>query len=130
MKSCFQRTITSLKRLFRDVVLVVCVGILGSQFLLPDSGGYHGIHHAEAFVGDRENISFEYNIVLAPSNPRQVSLISVATSQSHDGLVFIQITDDDRPEISCHPTNNEGIWICPTPGLLVFELGNIQAFIR
>jgi len=130
MVSCFQRITTKLRVLLRDFVLVVCVGILGSQILLQVSGGFPLVQRAEAFMGEREQIPLDYDIVLEPSNPSHVRMISIVTSKTHDGPVFIRVTNDDRPVISCYSTDNVGDWDCPTPGLRVLELEKIQVFTQ
>lgn len=125
---CSQRITKGIGNWFRDVVLVACVGILGSQFLLLVSGGFPLVQRAEASMGGGQYSSVAYRVDLDLSDPGQVRKIHITSTELQEKNLYIRIKHTEERVFSCYPSASENEWACPTQGVRVHELENVQAF--
>ena len=112
-----------LRRLIRDTILVLCVGLVGSQLLLAVTGGFPLVQDAEASFETMEPLSYQLSFNLNLSDPEYIEGINV----QFEGVVGKQPTlQTSDGSFSCHQTTSQSKWECPTPGVRVASLDGVR----
>jgi hypothetical protein len=126
------RAIRSLFTYLQECILILAVGVLGSQLLLGLNGGAPiGTEAiASTHLVDRSIVLVSsIDLDLDPSHPAVLRSVYVQVSMS-DGSAPEQISFAPTPtsleSYSCHVhVEIDAAWHCPTPGLKVAELEQI-----
>jgi len=116
----------------RELVLILGVGVLGSQLLITLNGGQPLGTTAEASSivteGSRRVVLSSIQYELNPYSPTELESINVSAA-ALDGstLQTLHIAlSTDKTTYTCRHEGS-GLWHCPTPGFQVVDLESIIA---
>ena len=127
-----QKAITTTLVGLRELVLILGVGVLGSQLLIALTGGASIGMRAEAAsstVGTIQavisSIHYELNL-FNPDELKSVQLSATLPDGSFPQALRIALSPDRASTYTCQH-DDYGLWTCPTPGISVVELESVVA---
>ena len=128
----FQKSLIRLFGVFRELVLILAVGVLGSQLLISLNGGAPIGVRAEAASETNQragvhisSINYEINSV-APTELRGVRLTVASPGGASLQALEIAMSPDYTQKYACR-SEGAGVWNCPTPGFKVNALEGLIA---
>jgi hypothetical protein len=128
-RSC-EGAVRSILTLIRELFLILAVGVLGSQLLLPLNGGASIGTEARAsshLAAQRPILISAIDLDLDPGNPAALRSVSLRVNFPGGGapvMVNVSPTPSSLTSYACF-AELDGSWRCPTPGLKVVELEQI-----
>ena len=121
----------SLNRI-KDVLIMITVGVVGSNLLLMATGGVPLVKTAEAASDTHtiaavqvSNINFDLN----PSNPTMVSQVQFRVNVpdgSTPTSVTIEFDSPDQMPFKCYVQDGGGIWTCAVRNVGVGDLNQFS----
>jgi hypothetical protein len=117
----------SLNRI-KDALIMITVGVVGSNLLLMATGGFPIVKTAEA-ARDTYNLGAvqvsNLNFDLNPSNPTMVSQVQFRVNVpdgSTPTSVTIKFDNTDQMSFSCYAQDGESLWTCTVRNVGVGDL--------
>jgi len=121
----------SLNRL-KDVLIMITVGVIGSNLILMATGGLPLFETAEA-AGDTYNQTAiqvsSLNFDLNPSNPTMVSQVQFRANVpdgSTPTSVTVRFDDTNTNSFKCYVQDGEGLWTCAVRNVNVGDLNQVS----
>ena len=116
----------------RELVLILGVGVLGSQLLIALNGGAPIGTRAEAAsttAGSTLAVISSIHYELNPLNPTELESVQLSASLpdgSSPQALRIALSLTGTSTYTCQH-DDDGLWACPTPGISVVELESVVA---
>ena len=117
----------SLNRI-KDALIMITVGVVGSNLLLMATGGLPLFETAEAASGTYARAAVQVsnlNFDLNPSNPTMVSQVQFRVNVpdgSTPTSVTIKFDNTDQMSFSCYAQDGESLWTCTVRNVGVGDL--------
>lgn len=116
----------------RELVLILGVGVLGSQLMITLNGGAPIGVRAEAAsssAGSTQAVFSSIHYELNSLNPTEIISVQLSATLpdgSSPQVLRFSLSPASKSTYTCQ-YEDYGFWSCPTPGLSVVELENIVA---
>jgi hypothetical protein len=116
----------------RELILILGVGVLGSQLLIALNGGAPIGTRAEAAsstAGLTQAVISSIHYEINPVNPaefKSVQLSATLPDGSSPQALRITLSPSRSSTHNCQH-DDHGLWTCPTPGISIIELESVVA---